>query len=486
MFGLFTQTPQFFSDLADEVRLFEEVKRIEKLEREDTPGEKVLRHFFLRCGAEWQSRAVYLADGAVRAEIEMRAAVPDTGDGILIKKMQKRLVKQTVYGVLKAATGKELPWGSLTGIRPTKLFRELQKDIGTEAARELFLRGFDVSDVKTDLAQRIAENQRPFLEDVREGDIDVYVGIPFCTSRCKYCSFVSRDMERSGDRKEAYLARLTHEIMAAEELIAGRRVRALYVGGGTPTALSEKELDALLTMLHRVFGTPAEYTVEAGRPDTVTKEKLEIIRAHGAGRVSINPQTLKRQTLDLIGRKHSVRDFYDAFALARRAGFSSVNTDIILGLPGEGLDDVERTVSGIIGLAPENITAHTLAIKNSSEFALEQTRAQNAALTGRMVDAADEMLLRAGYEPYYLYRQKYMSGNLENAGFAKGGALCRYNIDHMEETVSILAFGAGAISKRLFGGGARIERAANVKDIKQYIERTDEMVGRKKKLFGEV
>ncbi len=164
MFGLFTQTPQFFSDLADEVRLFEEVKRIEKLEREDTPGEKVLRHFFLRCGAEWQSRAVYLADGAVRAEIEMRAAVPDTGDGILIKKMQKRLVKQTVYGVLKAATGKELPWGSLTGIRPTKLFRELQKDIGTEAARELFLRGFDVSDVKTDLAQRIAENQRPFLE----------------------------------------------------------------------------------------------------------------------------------------------------------------------------------------------------------------------------------------------------------------------------------------------------------------------------------
>ncbi|MDL2237258.1 coproporphyrinogen dehydrogenase HemZ [Christensenellaceae bacterium OttesenSCG-928-K19] len=487
MFALYTDTPQFFSDLCDEVRLFENVKRIEKVGVDELPDGKVLRHFFLCSGSTWESSCQYYEDGTKITEYIDWADVPEAKDALTIKKLQKRLVKKTIYGLMKSLAGRRPPWGSLTGIRPTKLFRELAQQSGVETAQCMFRDEFDVSDEKTALAKRIVENQKMVMDSVADHDIDIYIGIPFCASRCKYCSFISRDIGRVQSMKRDYMEKLLLEISAAKEIVKDYTVRAVYIGGGTPTSLDASELKRLLYTINTAFGEVEEFTVEAGRPDTVTTENLQMIKDAGATRISVNTQTLKQHTLDLIGRKHSVQDFLDAFALARNLGFDNINTDIILGLPEEGPEDVQATLEGVCELAPENVTVHTLAIKNSSEFALEQKDSmKDAKLVESMVEQAEAFLIGEGYEPYYLYRQKYMSGNLENTGYAKNGAICRYNIDNMEELTSILALGAGGISKRIFDSEKRIERAANVKDIEHYIQRTDEMIMRKKELFAEI
>jgi len=393
-------------------------------------------------------------------------------------------VKQTVYELFKKHTHKELPWGSLTGIRPAKLARELISELGEERAKKAFISEFDVSGEKLELAFEIADNQKSFIRSAKPEDIDIYIGIPFCASRCKYCSFVSRDVVRAGKMRNEYLEALENEIDSMAGIVGTYNVRAVYIGGGTPTSLETGELERLMEKTVDTFGTGVEFTVEAGRPDTVTREKLLVLKKGGADRISINPQTLKQETLDIIGRRHSVDDFYRAYDMAKSAGFESVNTDIILGLPGEDAGDMAETIEGIAGLKPDNVTIHTLAIKNSSEFARENTgHFCDNGIIECMTGRAREILGAEGYIPYYLYRQKYMNGNLENTGYAQPGRECIYNIDNMEETVSVLAFGAGAISKRIFGKERRIERAANVKDVEQYIARNGEMAERKRALF---
>lgn len=483
MFGLYTQTERFFNDICDEIRLFYAEREIALLGEEDSFGEKVLRHFF-SVSDEMTSKAELYENGKLLGEAMLKAPLPQGADELLTKKLQKRLVKQSVYALLKRVTGKRPPWGSLTGIRPTKLARESIEELGGVEAMRLFLEEFDVSAEKTKLAFDIVGNQLPYI-DVPQNAIDLYVGIPFCVSRCKYCSFVSQDIARSAKFKAAYLEQLNWELRAAAPILQGYRVRAVYIGGGTPTALEAGELDSLMQTVGEVAGVPMEYTVEAGRPDTVTAEKLNVIKRQGARRISINAQTTKQQTLDMIGRKHSVQQFFEAFTMAREAGFEDINTDIILGLPGEDMADVARTIGEVAALSPENITVHTLALKRSSAFAQEQEGSFHAAeQISQMVERTHAMLGGQGYIPYYLYRQKYMSGNLENTGYARRGHICVYNIDHMEETTGIMAFGAGGISKRIFGAEQRIERAANVKDIEHYIARTAEMAERKASLFA--
>ncbi len=482
MIGLYTQT-DFFNDICDEIRLFYAEREIALLGADEMCEGKVLRHFF-SVSDKMCSRVQLFEGEALLQEVELKAPLANGTDELLAKKLQKRLVKRSVYELLKKATGKRPHWGSLTGIRPTKLARESIEELGGVEAMRLFREEFDVSAEKTKLAFDIVGNQLPYL-DVPDEAIDIYIGIPFCASRCKYCSFVSQDIARSAKFKQAYLRQLELEMRSAAPLLDTRRVRAVYIGGGTPTALEAGELASLMQTAGEVFGVPMEYTVEAGRPDTVTPEKLDVIKKNGARRISINAQTTKQSTLDLIGRKHSVEQFFEAFAMAREAGFSQINTDIILGLPGEDMADVERSISEVAALSPENITVHTLALKRSSAFATEQAgNFHDARQISDMVERAHAMLGELAYIPYYLYRQKYMSGNLENTGYARHGSICVYNIDHMEETTSIMAFGAGGISKRVFGAEHRIERAANVKDIEHYIARTEEMTRRKAELFA--
>ena len=477
---VFTDT-NFFSDLCEEIRLFLDIRRIEKL-KTATPlpeGFSVIHHMLETDGAVISTAVVYM-DGKPEAEYEYSAPA---GSGALEKKRNaKRACKISVYRALSKHFVAGMPWGSLTGIRPTKLLRDSEASLGEKGAKALFLDEFDVSHEKYALAKAITRTQESLLPD--DNNIDVYIGIPFCTTRCAYCSFASNTPGVFADAEKLYVNALLGELSAAEDILAGYCMRSVYIGGGTPTALGPEELRKVLSRAAKLAAGAKEFTVEAGRPDTITGEKLDIIKSAGAGRISVNAQTLNESTLSRIGRKHTSQEFFEAFGRARKAGFD-INVDIIAGLPGETEKDTAATLKGIIALGPENITVHTLAIKRASRFAMENMDAfPGDAETARMTAAAKSFLEDAGYRPYYMYRQKYMKGSLENAGYSLPGKECLYNIDVMEELCSVAAFGAGAISKRVFCGGERIERAANIKDLRLYIEKAGEMIERKLKLFG--
>lgn len=437
----------------------------------------------------WEEQGEYACCFALGdRQWERRCPVPREADERLCllaeKRALKRLCKQTLYDLCKDVTGMTPPWGSLTGIRPTRLVYEaMEHGAALDAACAQVGAEFDVSAEKLALLRDIVTVQSQMLPP-EDGAVDVYVGIPFCTTRCAYCSFLSGELGR-GKLVEPYLAALFQEMEAGAQLLAesGRRLRAVYVGGGTPTALNADQLRRLLHLLMKRFPGAVEYTVEAGRPDTLTPEKLALIREAGVRRISINPQTMNDKTLQIIGRRHTVAQVYEAYAMAREAGFRHINMDVIAGLPGEDLADFERTMAGARELKPESLTVHTLAIKRSSVLHLENAPLPPAELAAEMVRMGHAAAAELGMLPYYLYRQKNMAGNQENVGYALPGHACQYNVDIMEETTHILALGAGGISKRIYPEQGRIEREPNVSNIEQYIARVEEMVGRKRRLF---
>ncbi len=437
----------------------------------------------------WEEQGEYACCFALGdRQWERRCPVPREEDERLCllaeKRALKRLCKQTLYDLCKDVTGMTPPWGSLTGIRPTRLVYEaMEHGAALDAACAQVGAEFDVSAEKLALLRDIVTVQSQLLPP-EDGAVDVYVGIPFCTTRCAYCSFLSGELGR-GKLVEPYLAALFQEMEAGAQLLAesGRRLRAVYVGGGTPTALNADQLRRLLHLLMKRFPGAVEYTVEAGRPDTLTPEKLALIREAGVRRISINPQTMNDKTLQIIGRRHTVAQVYEAYAMAREAGFRHINMDVIAGLPGEDLADFERTMAGARELKPESLTVHTLAIKRSSVLHLENAPLPPAELAAEMVRMGHATAAELGMLPYYLYRQKNMAGNQENVGYALPGHACQYNVDIMEETTHILALGAGGISKRIYPEQGRIEREPNVSNIEQYIARVEEMVGRKRRLF---
>ena len=400
------------------------------------------------------------------------------------RRAARRLCKQTLYDLLRKMTGMHPPWGSLTGVRPTHLMLEaLAEGLSSEAAVERLVRDYDVTLPKAELLAEIAAVQRQ-LPPPGDAFMDVYIGIPFCTTRCAYCSFSSGEIG-DGRLVAPYMEALEREIRACAPLISstGRSLRALYVGGGTPTALPEKEFRHLLSLIRECFPNACETTVEAGRPDTLTREKLRAIRKAEISRISINPQTMNDRTLQVIGRAHTAQQVRDAYALAREEGIPHINMDVIAGLPGENEADFDRTLAEAVHLHPESLTVHTLAIKRSSRMSLENAPLPDGEMTSRMVTRGLETARTLGMVPYYLYRQKYMAGNLENTGYALPGHACLYNVDMMEETSHILALGAGGISKKIFPEEGHIERAPNVANIQEYITRVDEMIHRKKELF---
>jgi len=437
----------------------------------------------------WEENGYYacrVTDGGHAAEL--RAAIPDDEDERLRilhrKRAARRLVKQAMYNLCRKTTGIHPPWGSLTGIRPTHLMYEaLDQGLSMEEAAARLQSAFDVTEEKTALLRDIVRVQRQ-LPPPGDNWMDVYIGIPFCTTRCAYCSFSSGELGK-GKLVEPYLDALFHEMREGAALLrdSGKHLRAVYVGGGTPTALNEDQLARLMEQMTALYPGAMEYTVEAGRPDTITMGKLNVIREAGVGRISINPQTMNDRTLQVIGRAHTAAQVEEAYAMARAANIHHINMDVIAGLPGENLEDFARTMAAARRLKPESLTVHTLAIKRSSRMHLENAPLPDGDTAAAMVRMGLETARAMGLEPYYLYRQKYMAGNQENVGYALPGHACQYNVDIMEETTHILALGAGGISKRVYPEEGHIGRAPNVSSIEQYIARVAEMAERKRALF---
>ena len=405
--------------------------------------------------------------------------------------LYKNACKLELYHILCEYTGKKLPWGNLTGIRPTKLPMSMLDEGMTDKEIIAKLQATHaVSDEKAELSLDIAKREKALLDTIHYKDgYSLYIGIPFCPTTCLYCSFTSYPIVLWKKRMQEYLEAVNKEIQYVSEAYKDKILDTVYIGGGTPTTLEAEELDWLITKLKAAFdwSQVKEFTVEAGRADSITREKLEVLKKHDVTRISVNPQTMKNETLKLIGRQHNVEQVKKAFALAREVGFDNINMDIILGLPGEMEEDVTNTIEEIKKLNPDSLTVHSLAIKRASK--LSQWIETNGIETLNNTDTTME-IAAAGAEaldmkPYYLYRQKNMSGNFENVGYAREGKFGIYNILIMEEVQTIVALGAGSITKRVFGDG-RIERCDNVKDVALYIDRIDEMIERKRELLEEL
>lgn len=407
-------------------------------------------------------------------------------DEMKLKRLQKRLLKLIAYDIYLSLGGRPLPWGTLTGIRPTKILLDfcrhygLHKEEMAEEMRSLY----GVSEEKIQLMIEVVTEEYPILKKNEENEVSVYVGIPFCPTRCLYCSFTSYPIDQWQSQVKDYLNALECEIsMTYEACIGTSKIRTLYVGGGTPTSLNAQDLKFFMELLSRQFSLSEieEITVEAGRPDTITREKLEILRSFGVKRISINPQTMNDETLKRIGRHHTTQEIIDAYVLAKEVGFETINMDIIIGLVGEKKEQVQNTLSEIKKLNPENLTVHTLALKRASR--LKETESEYDFITEEVVEEMLNMTFVAAKDmemvPYYLYRQKQMVGQFENVGYTKPGHACTYNVEIMEEAQTIWAYGAGASTKVVFPHENRLERIENVKDVEHYIRRIDEMIQRK-------
>ncbi|MDL2205879.1 coproporphyrinogen dehydrogenase HemZ [Eubacteriales bacterium OttesenSCG-928-N13] len=464
-----TNTPQFMNDLMDVVRLFYPSGEEPNILHEHACEQD---QFIERASMDGHEPVIY--------------KVPAVLGGLAEKRMIKRAAKISIYELLKSCTDTHPPWGSLTGIRPTRLFYEaIDQGMTEQQAQRHMSERYDVDEDRAQLLRDIYRMQHGLIEHDSD-EFDLYIGIPFCVTRCSYCSFLSGEIG-NGKLVPPYIDALLAEMRGAAALMnrLHMRPRACYMGGGTPTSLSASQLDKVLAEAKQLFPNAREWTVEAGRPDTIDAAKLDVMRRHDISRISINPQSFSDETLVRIGRAHTSEDTIRAFELARAHGFDSINMDLICALPGETLSDFTRTLARAIEMDPESITVHTLAIKHGSKLSESRSAQVDAVSAQSMVDQARAQLGDHAYLPYYLYRQKYMAGNLENVGYAKRGHACLYNIDIMEETAPVLALGAGAITKWLFPRERRIERAPNVKNIEQYIARVAEMVERKRALIME-
>ena len=420
--------------------------------------------------------------GEVRLEKEEELLSPDKG-------AIKDAMKRCIYLCASEISGRSLPWGTLTGIRPAKIpMLMISGGSDDEEIRKYMKYRYLVSDEKIGLSTQIAHKEHEILKDIDSRDgYSLYIGIPFCPTTCLYCSFTSYPIHAWKDKVDDYIGCLKKEIDQVRKLYNGRSPDTIYMGGGTPTTLEPDKLRDLIGYLRNTFDLSdlLEFTVEAGRPDSITAEKLNALKEMGVTRISINPQTMNDETLKVIGRRHTTEDIKHAFRIARDAGFDNINTDIILGLPGEDLRHVQHTMDELELLKPDSITIHSMAIKRAAGMAeyLKEHEDLKSINTPEMLKCACDGAKRLGMVPYYMYRQKNMTGNYENVGYAREGCFGIYNILIMEEVQSIVACGAGTVSKRVYEDGL-IERCDNVKDVSLYMERLDEMLERKRKLFG--
>ncbi|MBR4640094.1 MAG: coproporphyrinogen dehydrogenase HemZ [Butyrivibrio sp.] len=425
----------------------------------------------------------------------------DEGDKIydIDVSVSKNDLKKNIYRMLSLETKRELPWGNLTGIRPTRIVMNLiEQGMNDEEIFKYMKDNYYTSDEKTALSLSIAHREKEILKNIDyDNGYSLYIGIPFCPTTCLYCSFTSYPICSYADIVDDYLECIMKEIDYVSENFKGKTLDTIYVGGGTPTTLLPEQIERLLGYVYDKLDVSKvkELTVESGRPDSITREKLATMKKMGVTRISVNPQTMRDKTLELIGRRHTVIQLVDSYNMAREEGFDNINMDIILGLPYETADDVRYTMEEIKKLAPDDLTVHSLAIKRGSKLAevLKQKELKGEQKgdvfssiknTEEMMKIASEGALSMGLTPYYLYRQKNISGNFENTGYARPGKAGIYNILINEEVQSIVALGAGTVTKRVYGYDGRIERCDNVKDVKLYMSQIDEMIQRKKALFS--
>lgn len=403
----------------------------------------------------------------------------------------KRFVTKKVYDWLSGETDMHLAWGMLTGVRPTKLvMQKIEAGMDREETIKFLNNEYGVSHEKALLGWEIAQREKALLEQLDyDNGYSLYVGIPFCPSICSYCSFSSSPLEKWKDGMDSYLDALCREITAIGKGASGKKLNTIYIGGGTPTTLEAHQLERLLGTIEEAFSYEhlKEFTVEAGRPDSITREKLEVISRYPVSRISINPQTMQQKTLDAVGRRHTVQDVKDVFGMARELGFDNINMDLIAGLPGEDAADMQDTLRQIEALGPDSLTVHALAIKRAAKFGQEHQKIDLHSEIEQMVEDSAQSAARMGLVPYYLYRQKNIAGNFENVGYAKVDKAGIYNILIMEEKQTILAAGAGASTKIVLpekiqmgnGKKSNLVRIENVKDITEYLNRIDEMIERK-------
>ena len=425
----------------------------------------------------------------------------DEGDKIydIDVSVSKNDLKKNIYRMLSLETKRELPWGNLTGIRPTRIVMNLiEQGMNDEEIFKYMKDNYYTSDEKTALSLSIAHREKEILKNIDyDNGYSLYIGIPFCPTTCLYCSFTSYPICSYADIVDDYLECIMKEIDYVSENFKGKTLDTIYVGGGTPTTLLPEQIERLLGYVYDKLDVSKVkvLTVESGRPDSITREKLATMKKMGVTRISVNPQTMRDKTLELIGRRHTVIQLVDSYNMAREEGFDNINMDIILGLPYETADDVRYTMEEIKKLAPDDLTVHSLAIKRGSKLAevLKQKELKGEQKgdvfssiknTEEMMKIASEGALSMGLTPYYLYRQKNISGNFENTGYARPGKAGIYNILINEEVQSIVALGAGTVTKRVYGYDGRIERCDNVKDVKLYMSQIDEMIQRKKALFS--
>lgn len=390
----------------------------------------------------------------------------------------------SLYRMFSSLTGYTPKWGILTGVRPSKLMRRLIGEKGKDGANSCFKNDFFVNDEKIKLCLDVTETQDKIISTADRKGFSLYISIPFCPSRCLYCSFVSHSIERTHKLIPQYVKLLCEEIKITAEYAnrLGLKLQSVYFGGGTPTTLDADMLELLMKTIAENFDMSnlVEYTVEAGRPDTITEEKLLAIKANGADRISINTQTTNDEVLSLIGRKHTADDYFSAMRLAKRLGIESINTDIIAGLPGDSLESFKKTVDEVLREAPESVTVHTLSVKRSSY--LNKLNIPHSSEVNEMLDFSYKRLMKNGQYPYYMYRQSNMASNLENVGYCKAGHEGVYNVFMMEEIQTVLSCGAGAVTKLKVFSEDKLERVFNFKFPYEYIDRFDEIIDRKNKI----
>ncbi|NLZ33765.1 MAG: coproporphyrinogen III oxidase [Clostridiales bacterium] len=412
---------------------------------------------------------------------------------IIISENIKDDVKKLVFSSLKDITGDYYPWGTLVGIRPSKIaLKNLEEGYSEEKIIDIFQEKYLASEEKAKLCIEIAKKEKIFVNRDKR-NIAIYVGMAFCPTRCLYCSFTANPIGSNKKNINPYLNALSYEISEMEKYINERNlnIESVYFGGGTPTSVNNKDFEFIMEKIYNNFilnRNVKEFTVECGRPDSITAEKLEIMKKYNTTRISINPQTMNDKTLKMIGRGHTSKEVIEVFKIARRLGFDDINMDIIIGLPGEGISEVNHTVKEVLKLKPDSLTVHGLSLKRASilheNFILKkgiQIKKQNEL--SEMYEASRNLAKDLGLEPYYMYRQKNMVGNMENIGYCKRGKENLYNIEMIEDKQTIIALGADAVSKVVFLDTNRIERCANVKDVKEYVNRIRELVEEKKKLL---
>ena len=451
-------------------------------ERPVYEGEDGPRHaeVTLHQGAMYATGVTALTYDGKTARVSARVSLAGAADEYERERLRQRALRLSFFRAARDITGATPSWGALTGIRPAKLVRTMLEEGYTPARADRELRDvYCVSPARRRLALESAQAGLRAKRDLKPNDISLYIGIPFCPTRCAYCSFVSASVEKSFALIPPYLEALTAEVEAAGRMVreTGLRVKSFYMGGGTPTTLSAGQMDALLTAVNKAFDLSGcvEYCIEAGRPDTIDREMLQVLLDHGADRISVNPQSLEPQVLRAIGRQHSPEDIEKAMTLATSMGFPHVNMDLIAGLPADTPEGFRRTLDRCLTFGADNITVHTLSLKKGSRILLEGLPIPTAEAVAEMLDYADPALRARGFAPYYLYRQKYMSGSFENVGWCISGAEGLYNIYIMEELHSILSLGAGGSTKMVDAQRNRIERVFHPKFPLEYIQRPEKL-----------